>query len=69
LYFSRPHCIHSAAYATGIGALSLEVKWLGYEADQSPPSIAKVKETMELHRVIRKKKNSKYEIVLFHILF
>lgn len=49
LYFPHPHYIqtdfHPAAYATGTGALSLEVKWLEYEGegDQSPPYTAKVK--------------------------
>jgi hypothetical protein len=32
-----------------LGALSLGVKWPGYEADHSPPSSAKVKEHMELY--------------------
>jgi hypothetical protein len=31
------------------GALSLGVKWLGHEADHSPPSSAKVKECVELY--------------------
>jgi hypothetical protein len=31
------------------GALSLGVKWLGCEADHSPPSSAKVRECMELY--------------------
>jgi hypothetical protein len=31
------------------GALSLRVKWLGCEADQSPPSSVEVKECMELY--------------------
>jgi len=31
------------------GAVSLGVKWLGIEADYSPPSTAEVKECMELY--------------------
>jgi hypothetical protein len=31
------------------GALSLGVKWQGYEADHSPPSSAEVKELVELY--------------------
>jgi hypothetical protein len=31
------------------GALSLEVKWSGREADHSPPSSAEVKECVELY--------------------
>jgi hypothetical protein len=31
------------------GALSLGIRWLGREADQSPPSSAEVKECMELY--------------------
>jgi hypothetical protein len=31
------------------GALSMGVKWLGHEANHSPPSSAKVKECVELY--------------------
>jgi hypothetical protein len=31
------------------GALSLEIKWPGHEADHSPPSSADVKECVELY--------------------
>jgi hypothetical protein len=31
------------------GALSLGVKWLGREADHSPPSSAEIKEGVELY--------------------
>jgi hypothetical protein len=34
---------HPASYPLGTGALSQGVKWLGNEADHSPPSSAKVK--------------------------
>jgi hypothetical protein len=40
---------HPASYAMGMGALSLGLKRPGREADHSPPSIAEVKECMELH--------------------
>jgi hypothetical protein len=34
---------HPPSFPVGTGALSLGVKWLGHEADHSPPSIAEVK--------------------------
>jgi hypothetical protein len=49
--FCLPHQIqtgpgtHASYYPTGTGALSPGVKWLGREADQSPPSSAEVKKT------------------------
>jgi hypothetical protein len=32
-----------------LGALSPEVKWLGHEADHSPPASAKVKKIVDLY--------------------
>jgi hypothetical protein len=35
---------HPASYPRGTRALSLGVKWVGHEADHSPPSSAEIKE-------------------------
>jgi len=40
---------HPTSYPMGTGDSFLGVKWLGSEADHSPPSSAKVKECMELY--------------------
>jgi hypothetical protein len=45
---------HPASSKWVPGALSLVVKQPGHEADHSPPSIAKVKECMELYLHLRK---------------
>jgi hypothetical protein len=48
--FSLHHCVqngsgaHPASYPRVPGALSLGIKWLGREADHSPPSSAEVTE-------------------------
>jgi len=47
--FSLPHCIQTgsgacpASYQISTGGSYLKVKWLGHEADLSPPSSPEVK--------------------------
>jgi hypothetical protein len=42
-YFHTGSGAHSASYTMGTGVVSLGVKWLGHEADHSPPSSTQVK--------------------------